>query len=149
MMNYDINTTEERGVAAANIHAASLSNNIDKYITTFLKGKLSCLLIFLDRKLHPQYVGPDNKGKPVMYMNINKTLYRYIFYFLLFYRNISMELKVMVFHLNMCDLCTNNKEVNGKRFTLVWHVDNLSLSQMKNRGVKNMIQQLEKLYRKY
>ena len=54
----------------------------------------------------------------------------------------------MGFMINPYSPCVDKKMVNGKKYTVVWHVDDLKLSHMDEREVTKVISGLEGVYRK-
>jgi hypothetical protein len=50
------------------------------------------------------------------------------------------------FEVNPCDWCVANKTINGKQCTILWHVDDLKISQVDPAVVTNVIDWLEKVF---
>ena len=50
------------------------------------------------------------------------------------------------FQLNPYDACVTNKEINGKQFTVVWHVDDLKVSHKDKREVDKFIEFIKTKY---
>jgi hypothetical protein len=57
------------------------------------------------------------------------------------------DLEANGFTLNPYDPCVANKMVNGKQFTITWHVDDLKLSYVDAEEVTKMIDWLKSFYR--
>ena len=51
--------------------------------------------------------------------------------------------------MNPYDVCCMNKEINGKQYTIVWHVDDLKLSHMEVDVVTSVIKIIEKDFAKH
>jgi hypothetical protein len=56
------------------------------------------------------------------------------------------DLEASGFTLNRYDPCVANKMVNGKQFTITWHVDDLKLSHVDDKEVTKMIVWLKSIY---
>ena len=52
------------------------------------------------------------------------------------------------FELNPYEPCVANKIINGKQLTLVWHVDNIKASHVKEEVVTRMAKWLRKTYKR-
>ena len=65
---------------------------------------------------------------------------------LLFYLKYIKNLKSIGFVLNPYDPCVANKIVDGAQLTVVWHVDDLKLSQLDAVVVTRMSVWLQKTY---
>ena len=66
----------------------------------------------------------------------------------MFWWNITSRLKEWVFKINPYDYCVENKTVNGKQLTVVWHVDYLKIYHMESDAVEEIIAQLSEQYGK-
>ena len=68
----------------------------------------------------------NKKGKPILYVKLQKELYGLMRASLLFYRKLQKELEDYGFEVNLYDPCVANKmTTSGKQMTFVWHVDDL------------------------
>ena len=65
---------------------------------------------------------------------------------LLFYKKLVADLESRGFDLNPYDTCVVNKKINGKKFTINWHVDDLKLSHVDKEVVDKMIVWMKGLY---
>jgi hypothetical protein len=52
------------------------------------------------------------------------------------------------FILNPYDSCVANKEINGKQFTIIWHVDDLKISHADDAVISEMLKELNLKYGK-
>ena len=64
----------------------------------------------------------------------------------MFYQKLLKDLEEG-FKTNPYDPCVANKEVNGSKFTIVWHVDDLKLSHKDPKVVGKMIKHRKSLYK--
>ena len=65
-----------------------------------------------------------------------------LFIYLLFWRDLTSELKKWGFELNPYDTCVANKTINNKQCTILWHVNDLKISHVEEAVVKDMISRL-------
>ena len=68
------------------------------------------------------------KGKKVLYVQLDKALYGCVQSALLWYELYSSTLTDMGFELNPYDLCVANAELEGKQCTICWYVDDNKIS---------------------
>jgi hypothetical protein len=116
---------ENRNVATCDILGTFLqADNLD-YILTRLDGVLAELMAKAHPKLYCKYITTNAKGKPVLYVQLEKAVYGMIKSALLFYRKIVADLTSLGFDINPYDPCVANKLVNSKQLTICWHVDDL------------------------
>jgi hypothetical protein len=90
-------------------------------------GTLAELMVKTNPKLYRQYVILE-KGRSVLYLQLQKALNGMMKSALLFYRKLVSELREMGFEINPYDLCVSIKMVNGTQMTIRWHVDDLMIS---------------------
>jgi hypothetical protein len=89
-------------------------------------------------------VGSDNK--PVLHVKLQKALYGCLRSALLFYKKLLRDLEDLGFVVNPYDSCVANTTINGKKFTITWHVDDLKLSHVDIEAVDEMISWLKSIY---
>jgi len=53
------------------------------------------------------------------------------------------------FKLNDYDKCVANKTINGRQYTIIWHVDDLKISHVEKRVVDHVIDKLNKRFGEY
>ena len=92
-----------------------------------LRVELAELLVITSLQLYIKYLH-DEGGKPVINVELLKSLYGYLKSALLFYKKILSDLKSHGFVINPYDSCVANKMINNKQFTVVRHVDDLKVS---------------------
>jgi hypothetical protein len=114
-----IDTNEWPAVATAHIPGA--------FIHMKLEGPLAKLLIRVDLKPYDKY-SVIKKGKPVLYVQLMKSLYGTLQAALVFWQDLSSHLEKWGFKLNPYKWCVPNKMVNDKQCTILWHVDDLKIS---------------------
>ena len=63
---------------------------------------------------------------------------------LLFYKKFVGDLTYVVFKLNPYDSCVENKIINGNKMTVMWHIDDIKVSQESKKIVTRMTKYLKK-----
>ncbi len=104
---------KERNVACFDIPGAFLHTDSDKDITMILKGRLAELMVQVAPNLYRKYISVDKEGTAILYIKMQKAIYRLLRSALLFYKKLVANLESMGFQLNPYDPCVANKEVNG------------------------------------
>jgi hypothetical protein len=103
-----------------------------------ITGHLADLLIEMQPEVYGPFATKEN-GVTVLYVEILRALYGMIKSPLLFYRKLRKDLESIGFEVNPYDICVANKMVNGKQFTVVWHVDDLKCSHVETSVVDDFI----------
>ena len=142
-----IDAAEQRDVATVNIPGVFMQVDMDKLIHVKLEGKIVDLLVKIEPKLYRKYVLIE-KGKPVLYVKLKKALYGTLHAALLFWQKLSKQLEDWGFKINPYDWCVANKTINGKQYTILWHVDNLKILHMDPTMVTNVITNLQSQFGK-
>ena len=142
-----INAYENRDVATMDLPGAFLNTLTDEQVFMVLKGELCELMVQVDPKIYRKYVTRDKKGKPVMYVQLYKSLYGLLRSALLFYRKLRKELEAFGFEINPYDPCVANKMSEcGHQQTVIWHVDDLQASHVDARENTKLIKYLRGIY---
>jgi hypothetical protein len=92
-------------------------------------GALAELMVKTNPKMYRHCVVLE-KGRSVLYLQLQKALYVMMKRALLFYRKLVSELKEMGFEINPYDSCVENKIGNGTQMTIRWHMDDLMMSHV-------------------
>lgn len=90
-------------------------------------------------EIYRPYVTIGKNGKAILYVVLQKALYGCLKSALLFYKKLVADLMEEGFELNLYEPCIANKMVNGKQFTIIWHVDDLKLSHVNEKEVTKMV----------
>ncbi len=120
---------------------AFLHANNDDYVIMKMVGMLADLMIKTNPILYRQYTVLE-KGRSILYLRLQKALYRMMKSALLFYKNLVAELQDMGFEINPYDPCIANKMVKGSQMTIRWHVDDLTISHLKQEEIMQVVQQI-------
>jgi len=151
MVTAVVDAKEEREVAVVDVPNAFVQTNNEKLEEHHerdimkIKGSLAMLLVELDPLTYAPYL-TEERGVPVIYVEILKAMYGMIKSPLLFYRKLRTDLEQEGFEVNPYDICVANKEVQGKQFTVCWHVDDLKASHVEIARVNDFIAWAEKKY---
>ena len=137
---------ENRDVATCDIPGAFLQADNPDYVLMRLDGILAELMVQVDPKLYRKYVTTNAKGKPVLYVQLEKAVYGMMKSALLFYRKLVADLVSLGFAINPYDPCVANKIINDKQMTVCWHVDDLFLGHEDQAVVSHFLGWLGKRY---
>jgi hypothetical protein len=128
MLSCVIDAREGRDVATADIPGAFMQTKMDQTVYMQIDGVMADLLIKINPALYGKY-SVTERGKMVIYVRLKKALYGTITASLLFWKDLSATLiSEWGFKQNAYDWCMVNKVIDGKQFTILWHVDDMKLS---------------------
>jgi hypothetical protein len=141
-----IDAFEKIEVAIVDVPGGYLTVDMDEEVFMCLRGRLAEIMVKTAPEIYRKYiyVGPDNK--PVLYVKLQKALYGCLRSALLCYLKLLKDLEDKGFELNPYDPCVANKVINGKQFTITWHVDDLKLSHVDTKVVDDTITWLKSIY---
>jgi hypothetical protein len=91
----------------------------------------------------PQQDDPNKNGKPVLYVELKKALYRTMRAALLSWKLLTSKLVAMGFVINPYGWCVANKTINNKQCTILWHIDDLKILHVDQNVVTEIIKQLQ------
>ena len=137
-----IDAKEKRDVATIDIPGAFMQVDMDELVHMELRGEMVDLLVKIDPKLYHKYT-KIVKGRPVLYVVLKKALYGTLRAALLFWRKLTKHLVDQGFVINPYNWCVVNKTINNKQCTIVWHVDDLKISHVKDDTVTDVINVIE------
>eukprot|EP00980_Cylindrotheca_fusiformis_P029055 scaffold22705_cov169-Cylindrotheca_fusiformis.AAC.1 len=142
-----IDALERRHVMVVDIPGAFMHADIDELIHVKLVGDIAELLLRVDPS-YRKFVTYE-KGKKVIYTELDKALYGTLQAALLFWQNlVEFLVGQHGFVLNPYDRCVVNKQINGKQCTIAWHVDDLKISHVMNDAIEGVYQLLQDQYGK-
>jgi hypothetical protein len=120
--------------------------DIDELIHVRLEGPMAELLTRVDPDKYRTYMSEENR-KQVLYVELQKTLYGTLQAALLFWENLTKFLtEGLGFTVNPYDSCVVNKMIDGKQCTIIWHVDDLKLSHVKQSVLDDIADKLSSKY---
>eukprot|EP00957_Ditylum_brightwellii_P035080 2659827-Ditylum_brightwellii.AAC.1 len=92
MLSCIIDVEEKCDVATCDIPGAFMQADMDKTIHMKVKGTMAELLVKLDPKMYLKYVVKE-KGKSVIYVELQKALYSTLQVSLLFWKNLTARIQ--------------------------------------------------------
>ena len=144
-----IEAMENHDVVVADVPNAFIQADMqmpdDKKVIMRLVGKVAELMVQAAPELYRKYVSLEN-GKMVLYVEAMKAIYGTLVAALCFYKKLVKDLKSEGFEINPYDPCIANKMVNGKQFTVLWHVDDLKFSHADSKETDKFVEWLRKNY---
>ena len=87
-------------------------------------------------------------NKLVLYVELIKALYGTLRAALIFLRKLTSKLIEWGVTINPYDWCVENKQIDGRQCTLIWHVDDMKISHGDSRVVDGIIKMLEEEFGK-
>jgi hypothetical protein len=145
LLTATIDAFEGRDVAIVDVPGAFLTADMDEVVYMCLRGKMCELMVKTAPEIYRKHVFIEN-NKHGLYVKLQKALYGCLRSALLFYLKLLGDLEANGFVLNPYDPCVANKMVNGKQFTITWHVDDLKLSHEDENEVTKIIKWLKEIY---
>jgi hypothetical protein len=99
-------------------------------------------------KVDPSYASfvTEEKGRPVIYLQLKKALYGCVKSALLWYELFSNTLKDMGFAINPYDPCAANKIIEGTQCSIVWYVDDNKISHVNPKVVSDIVLKIENAF---
>ena len=119
---------------------------MDKDVHMILEGKIAELIVKLDPSLYRKQMWYTQKENPMLYVQLNKALYRTLQAALLFWKLLSDMLQEWGFKVNPYDQCVTNKNIEGEKCTVLWHVDELKISHVSKNVVEDILIKLTKKF---
>jgi hypothetical protein len=142
-----IDAMERRYVATTDVHSAFMHADMDELMHIRFEGTLAELLVRINLSLYQKCLFIE-MGKAVVNSKPAEALYGTLRAALLFWNNLIQTLISWGFELNKYNKCIANKIINLLQWTIVWHVDNLKISQVKKKVFTGIIQKLNIKYGK-
>ena len=142
-----IDAKEGQKVATCDIPGAFMQADIIEIIHVKLEGPLAMFLTRVDSMKYSKFITTKN-GKEVIYVWLAKALYGMLQAAYLFWKDLSGYLIKQGFELNPYDNCMANKQIDGLQCTVLWHVDDMKISHMKDAVLDDMITDLNEWYGK-
>jgi hypothetical protein len=123
-----IDAYEERDVEIVDVPGALLSADMDEEVIMTIRGRLAELMLKAAPNIYRKYITLDANNQPILYVKLQKALYGCLRSAMLFYEKLVRDLKSQGFEINQYDPCVASKLVNGEKFTLTRHVDDIKMS---------------------
>ena len=141
-----IDAVEGRSKAITDIKGAYLNAKMKDVVIMKIVGPEVDMFCNLDASFR-KFITYE-KGKKVLYTQLDKALYGCVQSALLWYELYSDTLKDMGFTLNPYDLCVANSMINGKQCTVCWYVDDNKISHEDPNVIESVIKQIENKFGK-
>ncbi len=133
-------------MASCDIPGAFLQADNPDFVPMCLDGILAELMVKVAPKLYPKYITTNATGKPVLYVQLENTVYGMMKSALLFYQKWVADLTSLGLTINPYDPCVANKIVDGHQLTVCWHVDDLLIGHEKPETVARFLTWIAKRY---
>jgi hypothetical protein len=140
-----IDAKEHRKVVTCDIPGAFMQADIDEVLHVWLEVLLTQLLTKVDPELYAKFMTKEG-GKDIMYVKLTKTLYGTLQAAMLFWKDLTGYLTQHGFVLNPYNNCVANKMIDGTQCTILWHVDDLKISHVKQKVLEDLIDMLNACY---
>ena len=128
------------------IPGAFMQVDINALIHVRLEGPMAELLTRVDPSKYCTYMSNDN-GKQVLYVELQKALYGTLQAALLFWQDLTAFLtEELGFIVNPYDSCIINKMIDSKQCTIIWHINDLKLSHVKQSVLEDIATKLNSKY---
>jgi len=137
---------EGRDVAITDIKGAYQNTKMDDYVIMKIRDKSVDLFCELDPSLE-EFVTLE-KGKKVLYVQLDRALYGCVKSALLWYETYCGTLQELGFVLNPYDPCIANSQIKGHQCTICWYVGENKISHKDSEVVDEVIRMIEKKYGK-
>ena len=145
LYTFMVPTMERRDNATIDLPGHFLQTDMDELIILKIQGPLAKLIVEMNPKMwkkHLQY----ERGRHVIYVKCKKAIYGTINAAILAYRKLVGYLVDWGFEQNFYKPCCWNKMIEGKQFTIVFHVDDCYLLHVNPMIVTKIIQKFNKAY---
>ena len=137
-----IDAMENRTVAIMDIPGAFMQADMDPGVYMRIDGAMADMLMEVDQDMYQPHMVTE-KGKPVIYVELLKALYRTLRAARLFWETLSGKLQEWGFTINPYDSCVANKVIEGQQCTITWHVNDLKISHVAEHVVRSIIQKIQ------
>ncbi len=139
--------SKRRKVRCYNIPSAFVNTDTDEDVLMVLKGELVEMMVQIAPQVYCKYVTVNKKGTPILYVKLQKVLYRLMRASLLFYRKLHKELEDYGFLVSPYNPCVANMSTEcGKQLTVIWHINNLMSLCKNDFGLTKFSCKLGKIY---
>ena len=137
-----VDAIERRAVLICDIPGAFMQADIDEIVHLRLDGPILSALLRIDPS-YAKFVVTE-RGKPVLYTELDKALYGTLQAALLFWQRLSRFLtNHLGFEINPYDECVANKIINGSQCTIAWYVDDLKISHKSQEVLEEVFNELQ------
>jgi len=139
MMSCCIDAKDGQYMAVTGTLGGFLQSDMNECVHMIMEGMIAEHVAKLELAIYRKYIWHDKKGKPMLYMKLEKALYGMLQAALLFWQLLSSILVSWGFMINPYNQCMANKQINCKQCTIIWHVDDLKISHVSENVVEDII----------
>ena len=140
-----VDAQENCDMAIVDLPAQFLQTKMDEVVHLKVPGLLVLFFVEYDPGTRKKHLRNEN-GKPVIYVPCNKAIYSTLNAAILAYKKLTKNFIEWGFKMNLYKQCLWNKNINGKQFTIIFHVDDLKLSHVDPLVVTMIINKLKDAY---
>ena len=124
-----ISAFEKRFDRTFDIPCTFVNTDSDENVLMVLKDDMAEIMVKIVPNIYRKHITTNSKGRPILYVWLQKMLYGLLHSALVFYRKLRCKLEADGFVVNAFDPCVANKMTEkGDQITVVWHVDDLMVS---------------------
>ena len=138
---------ECRDAASVDLPGFFLQTDQEERILLKVTGAIALLLVESEPGKWKKHLRQEN-GKYVIYVLCKKAIYGTMNAALLAYKKLAKLFSEWGFKMNPYDPCVWNMTVDGKQFTIIFHIDDLMLSHLHANIVTMYINKLQEAYGK-
>ena len=142
MLSCAIDAKENRYIVVSDIPGAFLHADMEDTVYMLLEGTVTEMIVKIDPTIYRKHIWYNKHGKPMLYVQLNKALYRTLQAALLFWKLLSETLQKWGFALNPYDKCVAKKNIEVKQCTIIWHVEDIKISHTNKNVVENILKKL-------
>jgi hypothetical protein len=137
---------KQQDMASCDMPEAFLQAVNPNFVLIHLDGILAELMVKVASKLYRKYITTNAKGKPVLYVQLEKAVYGKLKSALQFYQKWVVDLTPLGFTINPYNQCVANKIVDGHQLKVCWYVDDLLIGHAKPDTVTRFLTWIAKCY---
>ena len=109
-------------------------------------GIMEKLLACIDPDIYKKYITTDKKGRKIMYYECLKALYGTLDAALIICVKLINDLDSWGFKINLYYWCVMNNYIEGEKFTILWHVDDVNTPHRDPKVVTTIIDLIISVY---
>ena len=138
---------EERDIAVVDIPVAFLQTKARNGTMIKLQGAVVEALLKINPKWSKCIVYEEKKRVPTIYIEATKARYGMVDASKVLFNDLTLYLvETLGFTPNTYDVCVVNKQIDGKKCTISWYVDDLKISHKYSNVITNIIKSLNNKY---
>lgn len=104
-------------------------------------------LVKITPYVYTKDVTTDKRGNKQLFVECLNALYSTMVASLLYYQKFTTSLTEYGFKMNPYDPCVWNKAIDGKQYTICFHVDDCKISNVSQKVIHKIVERLQKDYK--